>query len=142
MLRSIVTLLMLFVCACCLGGCTGTAGVEARAKTGWTDEGAPVLNTKVVYNSTALSGSVTIVDMTNSRANDMMMAQATLKSKLTDTLNLQYKFEWYDTNGLALYTSSANWKPLTLYGKEAKTIQGVAPDPRGRDYKLLLREAE
>lgn len=125
-----------------MSGCSGTSGAESRGKTGWNEEGAPILKTNVIFNNRSLAGDVTIIDMTSSRAGDMMMAQVTLKSKEKDTLNLQYKFEWYDLNGIALNTASASWKPLLLYGQESKSIQGVAPDPRGREYKLLLRNAE
>lgn len=125
-----------------LYGCSPTAGAEGRAKVGWTDDGAPLLNTKVVYNSTSLSRKIAIDEMTSSKAGDMLLAQVTLHSKAGETLSFQYKFEWFDLNGLALNAASATWKPLIIYGKESKTIQGLAPDPRGRDYKLLLRDAD
>jgi uncharacterized protein YcfL len=125
-----------------LSGCAATSGAEGRAKVGWTDDGAPLLNTKVVYNSTSLSRKIAIDEMTSSKAGDMLLAQVTLHSKAGETLSFQYKFEWFDLNGLALNAASATWKPLIIYGKESKTIQGLAPDPRGRDYKLLLRDAE
>ena len=125
-----------------LSGCAATSGAEGRAKVGWTDDGAPLLNTKVVYNSSTLSRKVAIDEMTSSKAGDMLLAQVTMHSKAGDTINLQYKFEWFDLNGLALNASSATWKPLLIYGKETKTIQGLAPDPRGREYKLLLRDAD
>lgn len=133
---------LLIVGMVALSGCSATSGAEGRAKVGWTDDGAPLLNTKVVYNSSNLSRKVAIEEMTSSKAGDMLLAQVTMRSKAGDTLNLQYKFEWFDLNGLALSAASATWKPLIVYGKESKTIQGLAPDPRGRDYKLLLRDAD
>lgn len=125
-----------------LSGCSATSGAEGRARVGRTDDGAPLLNTKVVYNSTALSRKVAIDEMTSSIAGDMLRAQVTMHSKAGDTINLQYKFEWFDLNGLPLNADSATWKPLLIYGKETKIIQGLAPDPRGREYKLLLRDAD
>ncbi len=133
---------LLIVGMALLSGCATTSGAEGRAKAGWTDEGAPLLNTKVVYNSSTLSRKVAIDEMTSSKAGDMLLAQVTMHSKAGDTINLQYKFEWFDSNGLALNAASATWKPLLIYGKESKTIQGLAPDPRGREYKLLLRDAD
>ncbi len=125
-----------------LGGCAGTAGTETRGKAAWDEEGAPILEKKVVFNNPALASEVAIAGVTSSRSGDMMMAQVTLRSKKSDTLNLQYKFEWFDLGGIALSPGSGSWKPLIIYGKESKTIQGVAPDPRGREFKLILREAD
>ena len=133
---------LLIVGMALLAGCSATSGAEGRAKVGWTDDGAPMLNTKVVYNSSSLSRKVAIEEMTSSKAGDMLLAQVTMRSKAGETINLQYKFEWFDLNGLALNAASATWNPLVIYGKESKTIQGLAPDPRGRDYKLLLRDAD
>lgn len=133
---------VLIVGTALLPGCSATSGAEGRAKVGWTDDGAPMLNTKVVYNSSSLSRKVAIEEMTSSKAGDMLLAQVTMRSKAGDTINLQYKFEWFDLNGLALDAASATWKPLIIYGKESKTIQDLAPDPRGREYKLLLRDAD
>lgn len=133
---------LLIVGMLAISGCSATSGAEGRAKVGWTDDGAPLLNSKVVYNSSSLSRKVAIEEMTSSKAGDMLLAQVTMRSKAGDTLNFQYKFEWFDLNGLALNASTATWKPLIIYGKESKTIQGLAPDPRGRDYKLLLRDAD
>jgi uncharacterized protein YcfL len=133
---------LLIVVMVALSGCSATSGAEGRAKVGWTDEGAPLLNTKVVYNSTSLSRKVAIDEMTSSKVGDMLLAQVTMHSKAGETLNFQYKFEWFDNGGLALDASSATWKPLVIYGKESKTIQDLAPNPRGREYKLLLRDAD
>jgi uncharacterized protein YcfL len=133
---------LLIVGMAVLSGCVPTSGAEGRAKVGWTDDGAPLLNSKVVYNSSTLARKVAIEEMTSSKAGDMLLAQVTMRSKAGDTINLQYKFEWFDQSGLALNVASASWKPLIIYGKESKTIQGLAPDPRGRDYKLLLRDAD
>lgn len=133
---------LLIVGIAVLCGCSATSGAEGRARVGKTDDGAPLLNTKIVYNSTSLSRKVAIDEMTSSMAGDMLLAQVTMHSKAGETINLQYKFEWFDLNGLALNAASATWKPLLIYGKESKTIQGLAPDPRGRDYKLLLRDAD
>lgn len=134
--------LLLILGLIALAGCSATTGAEGQARVGWTDEGAPILNSKVIYNSSTLARKVTIVEMTSAKSGDIMQAQVTLRSRAGDTINLQYKFEWYDLKGLALNASSATWKPLQLYGKEAKAIQGVAPDPRGREYKVLLRDAD
>lgn len=134
---------LLIVGMAVLSGCSATSGAVGRAReVGKTDDGASLLDTKVVYNNTALSRKVAIDELTSFKSGDMLLAQVTMHSKAGETINLQYKFEWFDLNGLALNADSATWKPLLIYGKESKTIQGLAPDPRGREYKLLLRDAD
>jgi len=125
-----------------LSGCSTTAGVEATGKTVWNDEGARELSKKVVFSSSGLEGDLQIVSMQSALAGNIMRAQATLKSKDRETLGFQYRFDWYDANGIEINSGSGSWKPLLITGRESKTIQGVAPDPRAKEFKLKIRETE
>lgn len=125
-----------------MAGCSGTSGTAVTGKTGWDQEGAPTLNTQVAYHSAGLQGEVEIVNIASVRSGDLMMAQVTLRSREKETLALQYSIEWFDLNGFSLNAGSLNWKPLLIYGKDSKNLQGLAPDARGRQFKLNLREIE
>ena len=125
-----------------LSGCSTTAGVEATGKTSWDDQGARTLEKNVVFNSSGLKGDIQIVDVKSAMAGDIMRAQATLRSKDRDTLPFQYRFEWFDASGFEINSGSGAWKPLLLNGRESKTIQAVAPDPRAKEFKLKIREPD
>lgn len=121
-------------------GCSTTAGIEATGKTGWNQDGERVLGKNVVINNSSLAGDIEIVDLKSSMVGDMMKAQVSLRSKDRDTINIQYAFDWFDMQGMEVGGSTTAWKPFILYGRETKTIQGVAPDSRGREFKLKIRE--
>lgn len=125
-----------------LNGCSTTAGVEAGGKTVWNDEGARELSKKVVFESSSLAGDLKVVDLQSALAGNMMRAQATLKSKDRDTLSFQYRFDWYDASGMEINSGAGSWKPLIITGRETKTVQSVAPDPRAKEFKLKIRGAE
>ncbi|SRR6266568_5317864 len=125
-----------------LAGCSTTAGVEATGRTSWDEQGARILEKNVVFNSSVLKGDIQIVDVKSAMAGDIMRAQATLRSKDRDTLPFQYRFEWYDAGGIEINSGAGSWKPLILYGRETKTIQAVAPDPRAKEFKLKIREPD
>jgi uncharacterized protein YcfL len=125
-----------------MAGCSTTAGVETTGKMTWDEQGARSLEKKVVFNNSGLRGDIQIVEVKSVMAGDIMRAQATLRSKDKDTLPVQYLFEWYDAGGIEINSGSGSWKPLILYGREARTIQGVAPDSRAKEFKLKIREAD
>jgi uncharacterized protein YcfL len=125
-----------------LGGCSTTAGVETTGKTSWDEQGARTLEKNVVFNNSGLKGDIQIIDVKSAMAGDIMRAQATLRSKDRDTLPFQYRFDWYDASGIEINSGSGSWKPLILYGRESKTIQAVAPDPRAKEFKLKIREPD
>lgn len=125
-----------------LAGCSTTAGVETTGKMSWDEQGARTLEKNVVFNNSGLKGDIQIVDVKSSMAGDIMRAQATLRSKDRDTLPFQYRFEWFDASGMEINSGSGSWKPLLLNGRESKTIQAVAPDPRAKEFKLKIREPD
>jgi len=125
-----------------LVGCSTTAGVETTGRTTWDDEGARSLEKQVVFNNSGLKGDIQIVEVKSAMAGNIMRVQATLRSKSRDTLPFQYRFDWYDAAGLEINSGAGSWKPLILYGRESKTVQGVAPDPRAKEFKLKIREPD
>ncbi len=130
------------LCALSLGGCATTAAVEASGKRGWNDEGAPELLKKVQIENSSLNGRIEIVDLKSALAGDLMSAQVLLRSKKSSELPLQYRFAWYDQQGMELSGNPAAWNPLIIYAGELRTVRGVAPDPRAREFKLRLRESD
>jgi uncharacterized protein YcfL len=125
-----------------LVGCSTTAGVEATGKVSWDEQGARTLEKNVVFNNSGLKGDIQIVDIKSAMAGDILRVQATLRSKDKDTMPFQYRFEWYDAGGLEINSGAGSWKPMILNGRETKTIQAVAPDPRAKEFKLKIREPD
>ena len=125
-----------------LAGCSTTAGVETTGRMTWDEQGARSLEKNVVFNNSGLKGDIQIVEVKSVMAGDIMRAQATLRSKGRDTLPFQYRFDWYDAGGIEINSGAGSWKPLVLYGRESKTVQGVAPDPRAKEFKLKIREPD
>ncbi len=125
-----------------LAGCSTTAGVETTGKSTWDEQGARSLEKNVVFNNSGLKGDIQVVEVKSVMAGDIMRVQATLRSKDKSTLPFQYRFDWYDAGGLEINSGAGSWKPLILYGRETKTIQSVAPDPRAKEFKLKIREPD
>lgn len=128
--------------ALCSGGCSTTAGIEATGKTVWNQDGAPELNKQVIINNRSLAKDIEVSDMKSALAGDLMRAQVSLRSRDRDTVNIQYRFAWFDPQGMEIGANTGAWKPFIVYGRETRTIQGVAPDPRAREFKLQIREPD
>lgn len=139
---SIILLVAGMLAALSAGGCSTTSGIEATGKKAWNQEGAPELSKNIVINNSSLAGDVEVVDVKSAMAGNLMKAQVTLRSKDRDTIPIQYKFDWYDAQGMEIVANTGAWKPFLVYGRETKTIQGVAPDPRAHEFKLKIREKD
>jgi uncharacterized protein YcfL len=127
------------IAAFSVSGCSTTGGIVATGQRTWNQDGAPELNRNIAIKNSRLAGNIEVSDIKSTMVGGLMKAQASLRSKSGDEVQIQYKFDWYDAQGMELGGNGA-WKPFILYSKQDRTLQGVAPDPRVKEFKLEIRE--
>lgn len=127
------------VCALvALCGCASnknTAGLIVRTTGDVAPTDAP--NIKQV-NSSRLKGKAVITATRKYFDGDMMTAQVSLRSRVTKTLNLQYRFIWFTATGRQVDSGDA-WMPFTLLGKDEAYIKATAPDPAIKEFSVDIR---
>lgn len=85
---------------------------------------------------------ITVLDTRSRFVNDLLQVNMELENGISNTYNLEYKFSWYDSGGMEVDPARSAWIPITLQGKETKTIQGLAPNPSAKSFKIKIREAD
>lgn len=74
---------------------------------------------------------------------DSLKVQVELYNNSRHTRRIQYRFEWFDQNGMEVSSpATRGYVPVQMQGKESKYISGVAPNPSCRDFRLKLTRAE
>lgn len=56
--------------------------------------------------------------------------------------SIQYRFYWYDQQGLEVNTKQAPWKRVIFRGGETLTLSEVSISPSGKEFRMQLREAK
>jgi uncharacterized protein YcfL len=131
--------------AAMLGGCVSnrkkdTSGIEGTAGGGIAPDGAPTQSKFVIVNNKRLARGIQVVDLGTARtANDLLRAWVTIVSKYNKTLMFQYKFSWFDAQGMEIDPEARAWIPVTLYGNETKTLQATAPTSAATKFKIKIR---
>jgi uncharacterized protein YcfL len=132
--------------ALCAGGCSTTAGIEAAGKNTPDRESAPEIGKNIFCPSQKLANDVDIVGLNSTVAGGVLQVRASLRisarAKDQDMLPIVYRFAWFDAEGKEIAADPGAWNPLMIFGRATETIQGVAPDPRARDFKLLIHEPD
>ena len=125
----------LIIGAICLmtvaGGCT----------TGNVGGGASYTDSKyLIIHDQILASQVDLVTVNHEMMdNGLMRAYVTLRSNRYRTLNLQYRFSWYDELGVEIDAQAQPYRKIRLQGKDAVSVQSVAPNPRATEFKVRLR---
>ncbi|MFA5206708.1 MAG: YcfL family protein [Lentisphaeria bacterium] len=121
-------------------GCRyGTAGTQANAAVIATPDGGMTASKYVLINNSKLAAGIQVVDIRPAFANDLLQAQVTVVSKTSRTQKFQYKFQWYNAQGLEVEMDRSPWTPVTLVGNESKTIGATAPNPGVREFRVNIR---
>lgn len=96
---------------------------------------------KKVEPDFSLRQQVQIVSANQGVANDLLRVQVVVRNNWALRKGFNYRFEWYDANGMQVETSrTAAWKTARLQPKESITLTGIAPSPSVVDFRLKLVE--
>lgn len=139
MKRSLCLVLALPLAALIAAGCSSTAGIEGSVSATEVAPGVYEYSEYVVVNNPSLADDIQIVKLYTDFVGDLMRATVTLVSKDSDTQSVKYSFGWFDEQGVELDMDSRPWLSLVLYGNETKTVQGIAPNPSAKKFKIKLR---
>jgi len=120
-------------------GCT-TSGIEGTATAVTGPDGQITYTKYVIINNKKLARGIQIVDLRPDFAGNVLRASVSVVNKYSRTLNFQYKFSWFDENGHEIDPDSDAWTPVVLYGNESKELQGVAPNPSTKEFKIKIRK--
>ncbi|MBY5991261.1 YcfL family protein [Ferrimonas balearica] len=114
-----------------LTGCSSiTAGVAARSD-------RPELR----IDSSSVAREVTIERVQKRYVGDRLQASAVLASRVSTDRYLQYKFTFYDIDGIPLEPETMSWRPINLHGGEQRPVTAVAPLPTATEFEIYVRRA-
>lgn len=118
--------------ALALAGCTSaTSGISIESS-----------NQNVVIGNVSLARLVDIEKAMTGEVNGLMKAAVPISSKAHSDLKLQYRFYWYDAQGLEVSGSDSPWRQFVLHGQDTVTLQGIARRPEAKQYRIYIREAD
>lgn len=127
--------------ALCLAGATGcmqkTSGTEVIGVMNAPEDSG--MSRAIIVNNAKFGRTVQVVDIRHETAGDLLKVNVVLTSKYAGSTKFQYKFAWFNAGGLEVLPNTDAWTPVILHGNETITIQGVAPTPEVKSFKVNIR---
>lgn len=133
-MRFIFMAIVLVAC----GGCWGTSGTEVVSG----PNGEQTYSTFIQASNPRLARRIAVTQVAHREIGGLMQAAVSIQSRTSDTEALQYRWVWFDSTGFEVNSSAQSWEPLLVYGKQTTSLQGLAPNPSAREFKLHLRYQE
>lgn len=123
-------------------GCAPTSGLEAGSISLTGLNGETTYSSYVNTSNNRLARRVAVSRLDRTDVGGLLKAAVTIQSRSNDTEALQYKWTWFDAKGFEVNSSSQPWQPILVYGMQTTSIQGLAPNPSVKDFRLHLRFQE
>ena len=126
-----------------VAGCATLVLLTACASTVNTVErAAPVgqrqmVSDKRIITDAGLNRAVRIVGV-NEAPGEFIKVQVELLNTTSSLKSFNYRFEWFDANGVQLSSPTSTYITRQIEGKESIFISAVAPTPSAKDFRLKL----
>jgi uncharacterized protein YcfL len=56
--------------------------------------------------------------------------------------DINYKFEWFDDQGMPVETPTTGWLPKHIEAQEHFTLDAIAPNPKCKDFRLKVQRSK
>lgn len=96
---------------------------------------------KKVETDPALARKVSVIDVNEGMAGDLMRIQVQLENLNYGPEDFNYQFTWIDKDGFEAQSAS-QWYAKTIMGRETIFIPAIAPNPNVVDFRLKLLARE
>lgn len=96
-----------------------------------------MVNDKRILTDASLNRAVRIVGV-NETPGEFLKVQIELQNTTRSLKSFNYRFEWFDANGMQVNTPTSTYISRQIEGKESLFISAMAPTPTTKDFRLKL----
>lgn len=96
---------------------------------------------RTITNNPVLSTRIGVSQVSMTNLGNIKHASLALKNGWYYAQAFEYKIVWLDNSGTEINPEGAIWKPVSLQGREIKTVQSVAPNPSALDIVIYLKKS-
>ena len=139
MKSSNLAFIAVFLTSVLVVGCKNVPPVTSGTGTSKIVQGDDFSQHLEVHNPD-LADKLQITDIKSRKTNDLLEVNLELTSSYKKSLQLQYHFNWFDTEGFVIEPGKAAWKPLELHGFQTATLRGIAPTTTVASFSVYVRE--
>ncbi len=118
----------------CVSAGTGCHSIGVQA--GAASYADPYL---IVHDST-LAHQISVVSVDYDEVGDLARGTATLRSNRDRSLEIQYRFSWYDKTGREIAAKGQPYHNLIIGGRDAVTVSSGAPNPSAQEFKIRIKK--
>ncbi|WP_295902853.1 YcfL family protein [uncultured Vibrio sp.] len=122
-------ILVLFAAFVVAGCAENTAGLRVDGAT-----------QNVIFGDNVLGSRLSIDDIATTEVDGRARGVVRVTSQYTGDQHIQYRFYWYDDEGLEVNTKLSPWRKAIVRGYESIALSEVSINPNGTQFRIQIRE--
>ncbi|EGA66450.1 YcfL family protein [Vibrio brasiliensis] len=96
----------------------------------------------VLFGDNVLAGRLKIEDISTTQIDGRARGVVRLLSQYKGDQYVQYRFYWYDDQGLEVNTKQGPWRQAVIRGTEEISISEVSINPNGTQFRVQIRQLD
>ncbi len=96
----------------------------------------------VLFGDKVLGERLPITNIATVQENGHARGVVEVTSAYSGDQTIEYRFYWYDDNGLEINPRPSAWKQEIIRGGESRTLSEVSVNPRGTQFKIQIINAK
>ncbi|KOO16819.1 hypothetical protein AKJ18_01740 [Vibrio xuii] len=96
----------------------------------------------VIFGDNVLAGRLKIDDISTTEVDGRARGVVRLVSQYTGDQHVQYRFYWYDDQGLEVNNKLSPWRQAIVRGTEEISISEVSINPNGTQFRVQIRQLD
>ena len=72
---------------------------------------------------------------------DLLRLDIDVLNTSSNQQRFNYIFEWFDAQGMQVFTPMSKWQSQTIEGAETITLTAIAPTPTAKDFRLKFQKS-
>ncbi|TKB57356.1 DUF1425 domain-containing protein [Ferrimonas aestuarii] len=93
----------------------------------------------VQINNGALGRDLSLVSVNKGRLNGRLQGRVNLESNSSSDLYLQYRFSFFDGEGVLQESAHDGWHSLNLAGGERRQVSSLSLNSKAEDFRFEIR---
>ncbi|HSV13108.1 MAG TPA: YcfL family protein [Tepidisphaeraceae bacterium] len=102
---------------------------------------ANVININKVETDPFLKDKAHVLEVRQADANGLLKVDVELVSDRLWSGSFDYKFEWFDDQGMPVDSPMSSWTTRQVQPQERFSIDAIAPTPKCKDFRLKLQRS-
>jgi len=95
---------------------------------------------RVIMSDSRLSDTISVEDISTVSLNDHVRGVVRIKNNASRDYDIQYRFYWYDEQGLEVNLHPADWRHELVHGGDEVSLSEVSLSPNGKEFRVQIRE--